>query len=324
LSLLQTATELDEFLEGVADGGFGARLDTVGTFLALPALIIVVGVTVFLVIVFRGRTAELLFMLQGMAWLGLVILVGAMLQLFGAFSTLGLGWSDATSDQRLWSSLMRWFAAGLVLFGYTIEVSTVTRRRVGDQGHEDVEDQAWKPGGGALLAFVGVLLGILSFAFDGHTVTEGPRWLHSALSPVHALAGAIWLGGVVALSLLGWWRRVRDAGTVVPLIVKFSTVGAYALLAVGVAGLGMSLMIVDGPSDYVSTTWGRVLLVKVGLVLMAACFGAYNHFRVLPALERDPEDHRAANMARTIIGVEVVFLAAVSMVTVFLTWAPPD
>jgi copper transport protein len=110
----------------------------------------------------------------------------------------------------------------------------------------------------------------------------------------------------------------------VPLILRFSTLGGYALLTVGLAGLGMSLLIVDGPSDYLSTTWGRVLMVKVGLVLVAACFGAYNHFRLLPALEKDGEDNRAAGRARTVIGVEVVLLMAVAMVTVFLTWAPPD
>ena len=317
--VLLTATELDEFLDGVSDAGFGARLDSVGTFLALPTLLLIVGVTVFLVWVFRGRSAELLSLLQGMAWLGVVVLVGAMLQMFGAFSTLGLGWSDVTGDQRLWSALLRWFAGGLVVFGYTLEVSRVMKR-----GARDQADSPWEPGPGAALAFIGVLLGVVSFAFDGHTVTEGPRWLHSALSPIHALAGSIWLGGLVALALLGWLRRVRQDGSLVPLILRFSTLGGYALLTVGLAGLGMSLLIVDGPSDYLSTTWGRVLLVKVGLVFLAACFGAYNHFRLLPALEKDGEDNRAAGRARTVIGVEVVLLVAVAMVTVFLTWAPPD
>ena len=68
--------------------------------------------------------------------------------------------------------------------------------------------------------------------------------------------------------------------------MRFSRL-ATVLIAV-VLGAGVYLAIVRLPhvSDLWSSGYGRVLLVKIGLVSFALLWGAFHHFVVAPALER--------------------------------------
>ena len=70
-------------------------------------------------------------------------------------------------------------------------------------------------------ALLGGALVIASFAFDGHTVTEGPRWLHSVASVSHVGAAAVWSGGVVLLADLLWRRHRRGADVISAIVAIF-------------------------------------------------------------------------------------------------------
>ncbi len=52
----------------------------------------------------------------------------------------------------------------------------------------------------------------------------------------------------------------------------------------------MAWLALDSPGDLFSTSWGQVLLVKVGVVAIVAGLGGYNHFVLRPALETRPDD----------------------------------
>jgi copper transport protein len=181
---------------------------------------------------------------------------------------------------------------------------------------------AWRPSARQSVGVVGVVMGAVSFATDGHTVSQGPVVLNMALDVTHVLAAGVWAGGIAGLAIMTLReRRGAETAPLAPTAVRFSTVATLAIVSVAAAGLGMSFLIVDSPSDYVMTTWGRLLLLKVGLVLLAGSLGAYNHFVVVPALDTDPSDGAMLDRAKATVVVEAGLMIAVALVTVFLTGA---
>jgi len=188
------------------------------------------------------------------------------------------------------------------------------------------------PSAASSFALVGAALAVLSFAFDGHTVTTPPRTLVAVLDVVHVAAGAVWLGGVVGIVVVSQFFR-RGGGSIAGLLLRFSGVAAISLLAVAVAGALMSWAIVDGLRDYVDTEWGQRLIAKVAVVSIAAAGGAYNHFRLVPRLAAHGQtagtDTRdiagelapAEIFARKVLIIEALALVGVLALTVILVQA---
>lgn len=83
------------------------------------------------------------------------------------------------------------------------------------------------------------------------------------------------------------------------------------MLAVSAAGTVTALMIIDGPGDLTSTAWGTTLLFKVGATVVAAACGAYNRYRILPAVEAAPADAAIRDRVRDALAAEAVLLVVV-------------
>lgn len=171
-------------------------------------------------------------------------------------------------------------------------------------------------------AYAGVVIAIVSFWFDGHTVSKGFRPLHAIVNSVHVVAGSVWLGGVVAMTVVLWSRHRTDvAPRALEMVVRFSGIAAVALGAVIAAGGIMAFLVLDSVGELFSTQWGQVLLLKSAAAGLAMIGGAYNHFRLLPALEADPDDPELVGHLRTAITAEAIMLAFVIVVTASLVAA---
>ena len=174
----------------------------------------------------------------------------------------------------------------------------------------------------ARFAVLGIGLVTASYLFDGHTVTTSPAALVRAASAVHVLAAGVWVGGVLlmAWTLSSRYRRGAHLDAA-PMVIRFSRVASAALALVAVAGGALALAIVDAPTDLFTTAWGRVLIVKLVAVAIAASIGAYNHFVTVPALEAEPADGDAANWLRQLVRIEGGILLVVVAVTAVLVGA---
>ena len=171
----------------------------------------------------------------------------------------------------------------------------------------------------ALIAFIGGALVVASYAFDGHTVTEGPRWLHATASVTHVSTTAIWGGGVALLADLLWRRHRRGADVVRPLM-RFSRMAAAALVLAGAAGTTMAILVLDSFGDLWSTPWGRLLLAKIALVAVAAGIGAHNRWVLIPAVDRQGQATIHQRLRRAVF-IEAVALGCVAVITAFLVAA---
>lgn len=167
---------------------------------------------------------------------------------------------------------------------------------------------------GVALAALGAAAVVLSFSFDGHTVSKGNRLVQLVADVVHVLTGAWWLAGVVAL--VWWaWRRWRtpptdqsDDGFLLALL-RFSALAAWALLALTLAGGVMTLGIIDGLGDLTGTAWGRVLLFKLAATTLAVAIGAYHRWRLIPAVRQHPDDPVVRERVTDALAAEACLLA---------------
>jgi len=180
----------------------------------------------------------------------------------------------------------------------------------------------WSPDRSSRIAAVGAAAAVVSFWFDGHTVTEGFRPLHAIANSVHVIAGSVWAGGVIVMAAIMWRRRRRHRTSgALELVLRFSSTAAVALGAVVVAGVLMAVTILDSFADLTGTQWGQTLLLKSGAAAVAMAFGAVNHFRLIPALEADPDDPDLRRLARSTVTGEAIVMVFVIAVTASLVTA---
>jgi len=149
-----------------------------------------------------------------------------------------------------------------------------------------------------------------------------------AMVPLHALhvAGAgLWMGTLaVLLVLLGAiGRGARDAAArrevVALMFARFSSlaVGAVGVMAVsGVVAGGLHL---GEWTALWSTSYGRMLLLKLGVFALAGACGAYNWRRVRPGLAVEDE---ATGQLRRVGGLEVALGVVVLALTSLLAALP--
>lgn len=331
------STPLDDFLDDAGSSTeTGEMLQRVGLLGSLNGILLATGVLVFLAIVYRGRLGEIRIMLRIAGAAGLAALLGAAVEIAGVASISDASWSDALTSSPGSAPMMRLLAGVLIVLGLfehtvpadgtrvdldvVVDVGSVESNE--SEGDDDggPGEVRWVPSSASAFGMGGVIVGVLSFAFDGHTVTEGPRAVHALVDVVHVTAASTWFGGIVALVVLAMIRG-RSGTPLASLVVRFSSVATVALVAVALAGSGMSLMIVDGLGDYTGTDWGRVLLLKLGATGVAVAIGAYNHFAVVPAIAADPDGAAIARRARTAITIEALVLLFVAVATVFLVEA---
>jgi copper transport protein len=322
------STPLDDFLAGAGtSAAAGLRLERIGLAGSLTGALLAAGLLIFLAVVHRGPTREVGMLIRLAGAAGALVVIGAAVEVAGAARVLEVGWWDALRQSS--AAMLRLLAGVLVVLGLFQHTASVVDPSAASDADVDVASVRagdgdrvvrWVPDAASAFGIAGAAVGLLSFGFDGHTVSQGPRAIHALVDLVHVTAGSVWFGGVVALAVVAVHRR----GTSVPaspLVVRFSSIATVALIAVALAGALMSLMITDGFGDYTGTPWGRILLVKVGAVALAVAVGGYNHFAIVPTMERDPDDRALASRARITLTVEAILLLFVAIATVFLTTA---
>jgi putative copper export protein len=185
---------------------------------------------------------------------------------------------------------------------------------------------------GAGLAAGAIALGTTKFpdkAPDdwGRTVFNTLMWL------LHLIGGGVWLGGLAGLLLialpggglpsgLGAAERTAFWSATVR---RFSAWAMGCVAAITLSGLFLYWEHVDGPTQLVTTMYGRVLGVKILIFGALLLLGMFNQFRLHPRIEalRAAGDQRplATVLLRTfpaVVGVEVLLALAVLFVAPFL------
>lgn len=330
---------LDAFLDVGSSEGSSAAAGRAGRTLSMLAMIFGVGVLAALIWTVRGHRDELVTQLTWIRLAGLVVFTGGFIEyvvLAENDPTMTVG-ALLTTKPGLATALK--MAGGLAVFvgfheragriaaqprSLSSAVATDVAPRI-DAGSDPLPgvqrdgEHRWTPTSTAAVGLTGYALVLVSFWFDGHTVSKGPWTIHSLVNLVHLGAAAVWGGGVFAMTTIAWMRRRRSERLgLAAMVVRFSSIATVSLAAVIVAGLVMTWMVLDAPSDLFGTSWGRTLIAKIAVVGVAAGLGGYNHFRLRPALERRPDDPALARELRVSLTIESAVFVAIVVLTAIL------
>lgn len=179
------------------------------------------------------------------------------------------------------------------------------------------------------LAVAGAAVAAGSFAATGHTRVGSDALLATSADIVHLAVVAAWGGGLVLLwSALRDRRRaggaagLDDDADAAGLVLRFSSVATVAVLAAGVTGGVLAWNEVRSIHTLTSTGYGQMLLVKTSVVALIATLGAYNHFRLMPALAQRKTNAAFRQLRHTLRIEALAVVAVVGLTSVLVVMTP--
>ncbi len=289
-----------------------ARAADVGRFLNLALIIALIGAIAANLLIFAGRDPEverrLWYVIAGLGF-GLSIVAAATIVLHAA-AIAGAGVGQATNSTALSAVLGTRF--GHVRLAQIVLAEVIAIAAV------------WAPAAGSLWfkRGIGVLAAGLAITpgLSGHAGAQGALAVVADVG--HVIAASVWVGGLAAVMLgltLAGERRRELARVVLP---RFSMLAVWSVAVLLVAGTIGGLTHVGQVSDLWNTTYGKLLVAKIAIVLVLIGFGVANRRVVRRLTERDPSEGLLTRLQRTVV-VEFALMAVAIGVTSVLITKPP-
>lgn len=163
-----------------------------------------------------------------------------------------------------------------------------------------------------LLAIAGLLGVGAALAASGHASAAEPQWLTRSMVFLHGVGIAFWTGALAPLGL-ALKRRSADAE---PFLRRFSVTIPLVVAVLAAAGVVLAVIQVRTPSALLDTAYGRLLLVKLALLVVLFALAAVNRWKLTADGSRRP------GLVRS-IGFEVLIVLAVFGVAAGWRFTPP-
>ena len=184
---------------------------------------------------------------------------------------------------------------------------------------------AWRPTGRERwLAPIACGLGVAiaaTPAVSGHARVQGGVAVVS--DGLHVLAASAWAGGLAFLLLALWRVRGDRWGLAARAVPRFSALAVVSISALLTAGVVSGFLEVRTWSGLWETTYGRLLLVKVALVLPVLALGAFNNRFSVPRLRAGVASGLERRRFVLSTGVELGLAIVIVGVTGALVAQPP-
>jgi copper resistance protein D len=131
---------------------------------------------------------------------------------------------------------------------------------------------------------------IMTPALSGHAAAGEGIWLMIQLTAdaLHLFAAGVWLGGLVVFALfLGWTRSLPNAWA--PAVIKsatrrFSLLGLISVVILVATGFLNAWSLVGAVPPLLGTTYGKLLLIKLTLLLPLIGIAAINLLKLKPRI----------------------------------------
>ncbi|MDQ0138318.1 copper transport protein [Neorhizobium galegae] len=248
----------------------------------------------------RGAAADIDWPVCAGLWIGKVALyVGLFLGVGGAFAIHWFADGSGKALRQIVVTLGAGFAGALLSAGFQ-GLDTV-----GEPVSRLFTPTVWKAGmatsfgptvifAAAALALAGLALAsgrgrdarwisisaLMTAAFalclSGHASAADPQWLMRPAVFLHVAAIAIWAGAL--LPLLAEFRRGGEAAGAA--LHRFSVFIPWAVLVLSLAGGVLAVVQVRTPAGLVTTAYGIVFLIKLGLLVLLFALAAVNRWKL--------------------------------------------
>jgi putative copper resistance protein D len=136
--------------------------------------------------------------------------------------------------------------------------------------------------GWTVVLFGVAVFGLMPVAVTGHSAAGGAHDLATDSLLVHAVAAALWVGGLVAvLSLAG--RRAEPDGPLPTAVRRFSRLALVCWIAMAVSGV-VNAAVRIGLGDLFTTSYGGLVLAKSGALVGLGVIGYWQRRRSVAAV----------------------------------------
>jgi copper transport protein len=125
-----------------------------------------------------------------------------------------------------------------------------------------------------ILLAAGGFMYLLTLGYVGHSRSQRLPWIGIPVDMTHTAAAAVWLGGLAVLVFIVIPTVSTEQG--VRAFLRFSPAARIAVAVLVGTGVVQSIRLHDGLSSLVGSTHGRLLLLKIVLVLGMLRFAALN------------------------------------------------
>jgi copper transport protein len=160
-------------------------------------------------------------------------------------------------------------------------------------------------------AFVLGLVFVSGLSLSGHSAADtGSSWKSELADWAHLSAACLWIGGLIQLVVVVWplLPELRR-----PALLAFSRLATVCVGVLLLAGTYLAILRLPQLDDLWTTGYGRVLLLKIGLVALAFTWGGLHKLRAVPVVERGGAlpRLRASIAGESIVGMIVLLVAAI-------------
>jgi copper transport protein len=176
--------------------------------------------------------------------------------------------------------------------------------------------------GGALAA------SLLVPGLAGHAAQFSPRGVSLGLDWLHLLSGSLWIGGLIALTVLALTAGARRVSAMTVVVPRFSRVALGSVLVLIASGTVATVIRLPTLSSLWNTGYGQALIAKIALLVAALGLASVNLLRNVPRLEvartRPSLGESASGLVQRMVGGEVVLVvAAIFFAGLLTSLAPP-
>lgn len=184
-----------------------------------------------------------------------------------------------------------------------------------------------------LSGLVGSLLLLIVIAMSGHQGARGYMNFPFFLDVLHFVAVSAWIGGIIFIrfflaafvkgAYIEYWHNLTS------LINRFSQLATYCVFIALLTGLLLSYVNVKGLAVFMHTQYGKVLLVKIFMVIVIAVIGAMNKFSIIPFMNNIKAEERTRGLAHggrllNLVTIEAGLGFVVLLLTSLLTHLSPE
>jgi putative copper resistance protein D len=163
---------------------------------------------------------------------------------------------------------------------------------------------------------LGAGLGLAAaIAWTGHAgSTPGELGnLHLTADALHLVAASTWIGGLVPLTLLlasargdralAWPSLARNV------TIRFSSLGVFSVATLAATGIVNAWILVGSIHALLGTGYGRLLVLKLGVLAIMLVFAASNRFWLTPRLARSSGNELPVQSLRQLTRNSVIEIA---------------
>jgi copper transport protein len=280
----------------------------VGKYLGYAGLVLLIGPTLVLALLWPHRLSR-----RGPArliWTGVGLILGSTLLAIWLQVPYSIGttlFDVRVGDLR--DVLGSTFGAVmLVRLGVILAAAFLLRPLLRGDGGESKADLA-------LLGVLGVAA-LATWPLTGHPTASPVAGVSVVVDAIHLAAASVWLGGLVMLAaFLLRKANERELGAILPIWSRWAATAVTALI---LAGTVQALIEVSSLDGLVNSTYGRLILIKIALVVAVLGVAAVSRRMVRGrTAESEPRG------LRRIVIAELAITAVILGVTSALVQIPP-